>query len=202
MTALFYSHFYSEPLYKLSVIHCILKRFNMLTQQKQRPCDKTDEGSKIEKWEIFRKKTKKTRNVNKLKRWKGWKGLCLFRKREDGKRGTGKKGTPAHFWGHYSREWLPFVPPWHFRGSLITQERGAGRGEQRESPPQGSVVTAWMIRHCYNNEKSRVKITGHWVKGGGAMWHSRADTYTFLNVLSVLLSTNHHHQYLNMSISM
>lgn len=56
---------------------------------------------------------------------------------------------------------LPFVVPWHLRGSLITWDSGAGRGEPRESPSR------WLL----NNTKSRVKITlcfRQRVRSGGA----------------------------------
>lgn len=42
---------------------------------------------------------------------------------------------------------LPFVVPWHLRGSLITWDSGAGRGEPRESPSR------WLL----NNKKVKGK---------------------------------------------
>lgn len=87
--------------------------------------------------------------------------MCyLWEGGEKGKRWVG--GKSAHFWDHYRREWLPFVPPWHLRGSLIAPERGGRqRWAERESPPQGVCGT-----RCYNYEKSRVKITGRWESRG------------------------------------
>lgn len=87
-------------------------------------------------------KVRKIQGKEANQKIEGTGGPECFLKEGGEKEREGKRSTPAHFWGHYRREWLPFVPPWHLRGSLITQERGAGRGERRESPPQGSV--AWL----------------------------------------------------------
>lgn len=88
------------------------------------------------------------------------------------------------FLGPLQEGMTPICPTLTFeRISDYTWERGRQRWARRESST-GVCGTAQMIRRCYNNEKSRVKITGHREKG--VMWHSRILGYClFLSVLSL-----------------
>lgn len=67
----------------------------MLTQQKQRPCDKTDEGSKIEKREIFRKKTKK-RGTSTSRKDERTEKACVFSERGKMEREGQEKKASLH----------------------------------------------------------------------------------------------------------
>lgn len=76
---------------------------------------------------------KKKKNLKELKNEKG-------KSKKVDRKGGQREAFQVIFWSHYSSEWLPFVPTWHSRESLIAKKRGASRGERGASPPQGSVV--------------------------------------------------------------
>lgn len=53
-------------------------------------------------------KYKERKQANKIERMK--RPVCFLKEGRERERER-KKSTSAHFWGHYKREWLPFVPP-------------------------------------------------------------------------------------------
>lgn len=101
-----------------------------------------------------------------------------------GRAGKAKRSSPAQFWGHYRREWLPFVPPWHLRGSLITQQKGqAGVSEER--------TLRRGLRHGLDDTPSLkqwdAKGKNNIVLRGGR-WYGRAGMYAGFFTLSTLRS--------------
>lgn len=71
----------------------------MLTQQKQRPCDKTDEGSKIKKKEKYSERKQKNDERKQAEKMKGLKRPVSFQKEGRWKERDRKKRHPCTFLG-------------------------------------------------------------------------------------------------------
>lgn len=97
-------------------------------------------------------------------------------------RGKGKHSKP--FLDPLQGGMAPICPTLTFeRISDYTGERGRQRWARREFST-GGCGTARMIRRRYNNEKSRVKITGHREKGGDVAQRGLTRIWAFWNVPS------------------
>lgn len=63
---------------------------------------------KSRKLALKSEKYKERKQANKIERMKS--PACFLKEGRETE-GEGKRSSAAHFWGHYRREWLPFVPP-------------------------------------------------------------------------------------------
>lgn len=116
--------------------------------------------------------------------------LQLSKGHKRGRERKAKRSTPAQFWGHYRREWLPFVPPWHLRGSLITQQKGQAEVSEERALHTGlwhGLDDTPSLKQWDAEGKNNIVL-------GGSRWYGRAGIYAaFFKriVCAALLSHTH-----------
>ena len=160
-----------EPLCIMSVLHPVLKSFNILKQQSQKLCDsiykRTKKKSRKLLWESEKYKERKQRN--KIERDEK---ARVFSERGKRQREGGKEKHPSPFLGPLQEGMAPICPTLTFERILdYTGEEGRQRWEKRDSST-GVCGAAQMMLRRHNNKKSRVKITGHWEKGDNVVYRA------------------------------